>query len=312
MTAGQVIPKIRGSAFIAGFEDVAVVSKAIEQGSRHLGIAEDAGPFAEAQVGGDHDAGALVELAEQMEQQGPAGWAEGEIAQFIQDDEVELEQAFGQLPSLVGRLFLFQRIDQIDGGEEAYFPAVVLDSLDAKGGGDVAFPGAGPTDQHDVVGAVHEVAAVELTHQSFVDLAGGKVEAGQVLVSREAGGLDLIGDRADLALGHFCLEQLGEHRLTAPRRLVRPVRSAPTACAIRTSCGRRHHADGGWRGMPPGSQHARISLSVVDLALALGSLSRRSLSIDGGAGGALVDQAMQNVENMAWSARHPPEPVDGA
>jgi hypothetical protein len=53
------------------------VSKAIEQGSRHLGIAEDAGPFAEAQVGGDHDAGALVELAEQMEQQGPAGWAEG-------------------------------------------------------------------------------------------------------------------------------------------------------------------------------------------------------------------------------------------
>jgi hypothetical protein len=72
-----------------------------------------------------------------MEQQGPAGWAEGEIAQFIQDDEVELEQAFGQLPSLVGRLFLFQRIDQIDGGEEAYFPAVVLDSLDAKGGGDV-------------------------------------------------------------------------------------------------------------------------------------------------------------------------------
>jgi hypothetical protein len=89
---------------------------------------------------------------------------------------------------------------------------VVLDSLDAKGGGDVAFSGAGPTDQHDVVGAVHEVAAVELTHQSFVDLAGGKVEAGQVLVSREAGGLDLIGDRADLALGHFCLEQLGEHR----------------------------------------------------------------------------------------------------
>ena len=59
-------------AVIAGFEDVAVVSKAIEQGSRHLGIAEDAGPFAETQVGGDHDAGALIQLAEQVEQQGPA------------------------------------------------------------------------------------------------------------------------------------------------------------------------------------------------------------------------------------------------
>jgi hypothetical protein len=48
------------------------------------------------------------------------------------------------LPCLVGRLFLFQRIDQIDGGEEAYLSAVMLDSLDAKCGGDVAFAGTGP------------------------------------------------------------------------------------------------------------------------------------------------------------------------
>ena len=45
------------------------MSKAIQQGGGHLGIAEDAGPLAQAQVGGDHDAGALVEFAEQVEQQ---------------------------------------------------------------------------------------------------------------------------------------------------------------------------------------------------------------------------------------------------
>ena len=46
-----------------------MVSKAIQQGRRHLGIAEDTGPFAEAQVGGDHNAGALIQLAEQVGQQ---------------------------------------------------------------------------------------------------------------------------------------------------------------------------------------------------------------------------------------------------
>jgi len=43
--------------------------QAIEQRGGHLGVAEDAGPFAEAQVGGDDDAGSLVELTQQVEEQ---------------------------------------------------------------------------------------------------------------------------------------------------------------------------------------------------------------------------------------------------
>ena len=46
-----------------------MMGQAIEQRRRHLGVAEDAGPLAEAEVGGDDDARVLVELAEQMEQQ---------------------------------------------------------------------------------------------------------------------------------------------------------------------------------------------------------------------------------------------------
>ena len=38
------------------------MGKAIQQSRCHLGIAEDAGPFAEAQVGGDHDAGAFIRI----------------------------------------------------------------------------------------------------------------------------------------------------------------------------------------------------------------------------------------------------------
>jgi len=48
------------------------VGKPVEQGGGHLGVAEDRGPFTEAQIGGDRDAGAFVKLAQQMEQQRPA------------------------------------------------------------------------------------------------------------------------------------------------------------------------------------------------------------------------------------------------
>jgi hypothetical protein len=48
--------------------------------------------------------------------------------------------------------------------------------------------GAGTADQHDVVGAVDELAAMELAHHGFVHLAGSEVEPGQVLVGGEPGG----------------------------------------------------------------------------------------------------------------------------
>lgn len=46
-----------------------MMGQAVEQFRRHLGISEDAGPFAEAEVGSDDNAGPLVELAQQMEEQ---------------------------------------------------------------------------------------------------------------------------------------------------------------------------------------------------------------------------------------------------
>lgn len=76
------------------------MGKAVEQGCGHLGIAKDCGPFAEAEVGGDNDAGALVKLAHQVEQQRPAGGTERQVSQLVQDHEVELGQAFRDLPGL--------------------------------------------------------------------------------------------------------------------------------------------------------------------------------------------------------------------
>ena len=59
-------------AVVACFEDVAAVCKPIQESRCHLCIPEDLRPFREAEVGRDDDAGALVELAEQMEEQRPA------------------------------------------------------------------------------------------------------------------------------------------------------------------------------------------------------------------------------------------------
>ena len=55
-------------AVVAGLQDVAVMGEPIEERGGHLGVAEHAGPFAEAQVGGDDDAGAFIEFAQQVEE----------------------------------------------------------------------------------------------------------------------------------------------------------------------------------------------------------------------------------------------------
>ena len=56
------------------------MGKPVEEGCRHLGVAKDRGPFAEAQVRGDDDAGALAELAKKMEEQRAARGAERQVS----------------------------------------------------------------------------------------------------------------------------------------------------------------------------------------------------------------------------------------
>lgn len=61
---------LEAPGLVTGLDDVAVVREAVQQGRGHLGVAEDAAPLAEAQVGGDDNAGVLVKLGQQVEQQG--------------------------------------------------------------------------------------------------------------------------------------------------------------------------------------------------------------------------------------------------
>ena len=124
-------------AVIAGFDDVAMVGQAVEQRGGHLGVVEDPGPFTEGEIGGEDHAGALVEFAHQMEQQCAASLRERQIAEFIENDQVDLHEPVGDLARLAVSFLVFQRVDELDSGEEPDSEVMVSDCLHADGGGEM-------------------------------------------------------------------------------------------------------------------------------------------------------------------------------
>src|SRR6202142_817606 len=148
-------------AVVSGFEDVAAVGKTIKQRGRHLRVAEHGGPLAEAEIGRDDDAGALIELAQQMEEQGPAGGAERQVSELVEDDEIGVGEPGGDLSWLALKLLLFESVDEFDGGEEADALAMMLDRLDADRCSEMRLPCAGAADQDDIVRILQELATIE-------------------------------------------------------------------------------------------------------------------------------------------------------
>jgi hypothetical protein len=72
----------------------------------------------EGEIGRDDGRGTLVEAADQVEQQLAAGLGEWQIAQLVEDDEVEAGEIVGR-PTLAARSALgFEAIDEIDSVEE--------------------------------------------------------------------------------------------------------------------------------------------------------------------------------------------------
>jgi hypothetical protein len=94
----------------------------------------------------------------------------------------------GDLAGLALVFFNFERIDEINGREEANTLFMVLDCLDTNRRGEMRLARTGPAAQDGVVGVFQELAAVKLAAESFIDLAAGEVEAGEVAVARKARG----------------------------------------------------------------------------------------------------------------------------
>src|SRR3546814_11070446 len=85
--------------------------------SSDLGIAEDGGPLAEREVRGDGDAGALIKLADEVEQQLPSRACERQISKLVEHDQVEPRQLRRQGPALADPGLLFRSEERRVGKE---------------------------------------------------------------------------------------------------------------------------------------------------------------------------------------------------
>ena len=61
-----------------------------------------------------------------MEEQGPAGGAERQVAKFVEDDEIGVGKPGRDLAGFALKFLLFESVDEFDGGEKPYALAVVL------------------------------------------------------------------------------------------------------------------------------------------------------------------------------------------
>src|ERR1700704_4176008 len=113
---------LEAPALVAGLDDVAVVREPIQQRGRHLGIDEDARPFTEGQVGCDDDGGALIEPADQVEQQLAARLRKRQVAEFVDYDQINASELLAETAGTARLGFGFELIDQIHSIEEARLP----------------------------------------------------------------------------------------------------------------------------------------------------------------------------------------------
>src|ERR1700724_4019156 len=126
-----------------------MMGQAVEKRGGHLGVAEHAGPFTEGEIGGDDDGRALVEPADEVEQQLAAGLSEREVAEFVEDDEVHPGQMLGDttLPSVAG--LDLQAVDEVDHVVEAAASAG-SDAASGNGDGQMGLAGTGTADQNGI------------------------------------------------------------------------------------------------------------------------------------------------------------------
>ena len=178
-----IVPALEAPAVVTGLHDVAVVRQAIEKRGGHLCVAEHAGPFAKRQIGGDDDGCALVEPADEVEQQLTAGLRERQVAEFVENDKVQPGQMLGDpaLPSGPG--LDLQTVDEVDHVVEAS-AGTGSDAASGNGDGQMGLAGAGAADQDGIALLSDEAAAGEVIDQRLVDGGANELEVVEILGER--------------------------------------------------------------------------------------------------------------------------------
>ena len=69
----------------------------------------------------------LVQLGQQVKQQGTAGLAERQVSQLIKNNQIHAQQGLGDPSGLAVVLLALQQVDQVNRGVEAHTLAVLGD-----------------------------------------------------------------------------------------------------------------------------------------------------------------------------------------
>src|SRR5580704_17916359 len=97
-----------------------------------------------------------------MKEQLPAGLSEGQVAEFVENDEVHAREIFGEPRLPAGASFALQPIDEVDDGVEAASGAAA-DAGPRNRYCQMRLAGAGSADQHSIAlfrqkGAARQIA----------------------------------------------------------------------------------------------------------------------------------------------------------
>ena len=150
-------------------DDAAVVDDAVDDGGGHVAVAEHVAPSAELEVRGEDDASPFVAVGDDLEQEPGAVDVDGQVAEFVDDEQVGLADGLEFLVEPVLGFGLAQPHDQAGGGEEPdrYAPPA---GEGADGDGEVGLAASHVPVEHEVLGSVDELEGREL----FASPVGGK------------------------------------------------------------------------------------------------------------------------------------------
>lgn len=148
----------------------------------------------------------------EMEQQLAAGLREGEIAEFVEDQEVEAAEQVCRAPLSVGAGFGIELVHQVHDIEEAP-PFAASDAGPCDAHGKVGFAGPGATDEHDIALLFEELTGGQIAHQRLVDRRFLEAELVDLFRQRQLGDCHLVFDRARLLLADLGIQQVADDLL---------------------------------------------------------------------------------------------------
>src|ERR1700737_581118 len=121
-----------------------------------------------------------------MKEQLAAGLSEGQVAEFVENDEVHACEIFGEPPPPAGAGFALQPIDEVDDGVEAA-PGAAADASPRNSYRQMRLAGAGSADQHGVALFGEKDAARQIADPRLVARGAGEVEVVDVFGQRQLG-----------------------------------------------------------------------------------------------------------------------------